>query len=65
MSVADISSREMGRLLNTAYDMRVIGDYEASVETEPEKAQQLLMDAKAFVEQVSDYLKQIQSGGNE
>lgn len=48
--------REMGRLLNDAYDKRIVGDYGIGLTLAAEEVQQLLTDARAFVQAVSEYL---------
>jgi uncharacterized protein (UPF0332 family) len=48
--------REMGRLLNDAYDKRIVGDYGIGLTLAAEEVQQLLTDARAFVQTVSEYL---------
>jgi len=48
--------REMGRLLNDAYDKRIVGDYGIGLPLAAEEVQQLLTDARAFVQAVSEYL---------
>jgi len=48
--------REMGRLLNDAYDKRIVGDYGIGLLLEAEEVRQLLTDARAFVQVVSEYL---------
>ena len=55
---AGIFPRSMGRLLNDAYDKRVIGDYGIGLMLDPNEVQQLLIDAQAFVQSVSAYLEQ-------
>ena len=51
-----IFPREMGRLLNDAYDKRIVGDYGIGLTLAAEEVQQLLNDARAFVQTVSEYL---------
>jgi uncharacterized protein (UPF0332 family) len=51
-----IFPREMGRLLNDAYDKRIVGDYGIGLTLAAEEVQQLLTDARAFVQTVSEYL---------
>jgi uncharacterized protein (UPF0332 family) len=51
-----IFPRDMGRLLNDAYDKRIIGDYGVGLMLEAEDVRQLLTDARAFVQTVSEYL---------
>jgi uncharacterized protein (UPF0332 family) len=51
-----IFPREMGRLLNDAYDKRIVGDYGIGLTLAAEEVQQLLTDACAFVQTVSEYL---------
>jgi len=46
----------MGRLLNDAYDKRIVGDYGIGLLLEAEEVRQLLTDARAFVQVVSEYL---------
>lgn len=53
--------REMGRLLNDAYDKRIVGDYGIGVLFETEEVEQLLTDACAFVQTVSEYLSDCQT----
>jgi uncharacterized protein (UPF0332 family) len=53
--------REMGRLLNDAYDKRIVGDYGIGVLFETEEVEQLLTDACAFVQTVSEYLADCQT----
>jgi uncharacterized protein (UPF0332 family) len=53
--------REMGRLLNDAYDKRIVGDYGIDVLFETEEVEQLLTDACAFVQTVSEYLADCQT----
>jgi uncharacterized protein (UPF0332 family) len=46
----------MGRLLNDAYDKRIVGDYGIGFVLEEEEVRQLLIDAHSFVQTVSEYL---------
>jgi uncharacterized protein (UPF0332 family) len=46
----------MGRLLNDAYDKRIVGDYGIGLTLAAEEVQQLLTDARAFFQTVSEYL---------
>jgi uncharacterized protein (UPF0332 family) len=51
-----IFPRSMGRLLNDAYDKRIVGDYGIGFVLEEEEVRQLLIDAHSFVQTVSEYL---------
>jgi uncharacterized protein (UPF0332 family) len=48
----------MGRMLNRAYDMRIVGDYAMDISVAPEEAQRLLETARDFVQRVKGYLDQ-------
>ncbi len=52
--------RRMGRLLNEAYDKRIVGDYGIGFTLDADEVQQLLTDARSFVQTVSEYLIQWQ-----
>ncbi len=46
----------MGRMLNSAYDKRIVGDYGVSVSVAQDEAEHLLNAAREFVGKVKDYL---------
>jgi len=46
----------MGRTLNYAYDMRIVGDYGVSRSVAQDEAEDLLNAAQGFVGKVKDYL---------
>ena len=48
----------MGRTLNYAYDMRIVGDYGVSRSVAQEEAEDLLNAAQDFVRKVKAYLDQ-------
>ncbi len=51
-----ILESHMGRMLNNAYDKRIVGDYGVSVSVAQDEAEHLLEAAQGFVGQVKDYL---------
>jgi uncharacterized protein (UPF0332 family) len=51
-----ILDRHLGRVLNDAYDMRLVGDYEVGLAVRKEQAEDLLEAARDFVRKVKDYL---------
>jgi uncharacterized protein (UPF0332 family) len=48
----------MGRILNFAYDKRIVGDYGVSLSVARDEAEDLLDAARDFVGKVKDYLNQ-------
>lgn len=48
--------RYLGRALNDAYDMRLVGDYAMGHTVTKEEAERLLEAARDFVQKVKDYL---------
>jgi uncharacterized protein (UPF0332 family) len=53
-----ILESHMGRMLNNAYDKRIVGDYGVSVSVAQDEAEDLLNAARDFVGKVTDYLDQ-------
>ena len=53
-----ILDSHMGRMLNRAYDTRVVGDYGMDTSVAPEEAQKLLETSRDFVQKVKSYLDQ-------
>jgi len=51
-----ILESHMGRMLNNAYDKRIVGDYGVSVSVAQDEAEHLLDAARDFVGKVKDYL---------
>ena len=51
-----IFERQMGRNLNLAFEKRQLGDYEYTFVFESEEVRQLLKNAQAFTDAVSDWL---------
>jgi uncharacterized protein (UPF0332 family) len=51
-----ILESHMGRILNNAYDKRIVGDYGVSVSVAQDEAEHLLDAARDFVEKVKNYL---------
>ena len=51
-----ILENHMGRMLNNAYDKRIVGDYGVSVSVAQDEAEDLLNAARDFVGKVKDYL---------
>jgi len=55
---AGVFEGPLGRAINYAYDMRVMGDYGVSRPVTQEEAEDLLNTAQDFVGKVKDYLDQ-------
>jgi uncharacterized protein (UPF0332 family) len=53
-----ILESHMGRMLNSAYDRRIVGDYGVGVSVAQDEAEHLLDTAQDFVRQVKNYLDQ-------
>ena len=52
----EILESPMGRMLNNAYDKRIVGDYAVSVSVAQDEAEHLLDAARDFVGKVKEYL---------
>jgi len=52
-----IFPRELGKALSEAYDKRLIGDYATGLALSREEAEELLLTARGFVQQVTEYLQ--------
>ena len=52
-----IFRRELGRILNEAYDWRILGDYATGFAIQEKDARDVLEKAHVFVEEVREYLK--------
>ena len=50
-------SKELGKYLNKAFELRIRGDYREQVELTYEQVEPFLNGAKTFLEKVKDYLK--------
>lgn len=53
-----IFRRELGRMLNEAYDRRLRGDYAIGFDIEEGEAQRMMGQAREFVEEVRKYLEE-------
>ena len=53
-----IFGRELGRMLNDAYDRRLRGDYATGFDIEEGEAQKMLGEAQGFMKQVRKYLEE-------
>ena len=52
-----IFEKRLGKVLNDAYDTRVVGDYGVGLVVTEQQAQDLLAEARYFVASLSRYLK--------
>jgi len=53
----DIFDREMGKILNEAYDKRLIGDYGVGFIISEEEAKEILRKTKSFIRSLKNYLE--------
>ena len=53
----NIFDREMGKILNEAYDKRLIGDYGVGFIISEEEAKEILRKTKSFIRSLKNYLK--------
>jgi len=53
-----ISPNEMGRELNRAFEKRQLADYEYTKVISMEKTEDMLVNGRAFVERIVEYLKE-------
>ncbi len=60
-----IFGRELGRILNEAYDTRLRGDYATGFEIQQEEAQKMLGQAQKFVMELRSYLGEIGALGTQ
>ncbi len=51
-----VLDKYLGRMLNDAYDKRLVGDYEVGLAVSKDEAEDLLEAARDFVGKVKDYL---------
>jgi len=51
-----VLDKYLGRMLNDAYDKRLVGDYEVGLAVRKDEAEDLLEAARDFVGKVKDYL---------
>ena len=52
----DIFSKEMSKVLNLAFEKRMLGDYSYTFLISKEEAEELLKQGKSFVTQIAEYL---------
>jgi len=52
----DIFSKEMSKVLNLAFEKRMLGDYSYTFLISKEEAEELLKQGKSFVTQIVEYL---------
>ena len=60
LAKAGIVEKHLGRSLNEAYDMRIVGDYGVGRNVTEDEAKKLMESAREFVQTVDEYLNKWQ-----